>query len=82
MQAIWFIQLVGWILLVGGIILIAIALLSALSKSDSDEEQSTKSKGLILIGPIPIVWGYGKRGWLFAGTLGAVILIIWILLFL
>jgi uncharacterized protein (TIGR00304 family) len=81
MQVSWFVQLIGWILLVGGIILVVIAFMSALLNSDEEEEQGATSRGLILIGPIPIVWGYGKRGWLIAGALAAALLLVWMLLF-
>jgi len=81
MQTTWFIQILGWILLIGGIILVVIALVSSLQNSGSDLEQ-TKSRGIILIGPIPIVWGYGRKGWIIAGAIGLVLLLVWLLFFL
>ncbi|MFW9957343.1 MAG: DUF131 domain-containing protein [Candidatus Odinarchaeota archaeon] len=50
-------------------------------KSDVDWERS-ESKGVILIGPIPIVWGYGKKGWIIAGAVGLILLLTWFLIFL
>ena len=76
-------QNLGWILLFIGIFLVCISAISALKDSTSeDSETRTKSKGVILLGPIPIVWGYGKKGWMIAGTIGIILLLVWILAFL
>ena len=76
-------QNLGWILLFIGILLVCISAISALKDSTSeDSETRTKSKGVILLGPIPIVWGYGKKGWMIAGAIGIILLLVWILAFL
>jgi uncharacterized protein (TIGR00304 family) len=82
MQNIWSIQLFGWIFLIGGIVLVVIALASALQDSKSEGNGSTRSRGLILIGPIPIVWGYGRKGWIIAGIIGVLLVLVWLLWFL
>ncbi|MHA2397252.1 MAG: TIGR00304 family membrane protein [Candidatus Thorarchaeota archaeon] len=42
-------------------------------------EQQRESKGVILLGPIPIVWGYGKRGWIIAAIVAITLFLIVIL---
>ncbi len=73
----------GWVLLFLGIILICLYAISGFQESFSDEtETQTQSKGIIFLGPIPIVWGYGKKGWMIAGILAVVFLLIWIVFFM
>ena len=81
MQTLELIQFIGWLLLIGGFSLVVIALASSLLKRNSDLEGSTESKGVILIGPIPIVWGYGTKGWIIAGAIGLILLLVWFLLY-
>jgi len=68
-------------LLIGGFVLVVISLASALLRRNSEWEGSTESKGVILIGPIPIVWGYGAKGWIIAGAVGMILLLIWFILY-
>ncbi|MHA1576416.1 MAG: TIGR00304 family membrane protein [Candidatus Thorarchaeota archaeon] len=76
-------QNLGWILLVIGILLVCISAISASKDSASeDSDTRTKSKGVIFLGPIPIVWGYGKKGWMIAGAIGIILLLVWVLAFL
>ncbi|MHA1862691.1 MAG: TIGR00304 family membrane protein [Candidatus Thorarchaeota archaeon] len=76
-------QNLGWILLFAGIILVCLSVISASKKSDSEDyETGTQSKGVIFLGPIPIVWGYGRRGWMTAGAIGIILLLVWIFAFL
>jgi uncharacterized protein (TIGR00304 family) len=73
----------GWILLFIGIVLVFLYALSGMRESLSgDTETKTQSKGVILLGPIPIVWGYGKKGWMIAMILAVVFLLIWIVFFM
>lgn len=54
-----------------------------MGESDSDDtETRTQSKGIIFLGPIPIVWGYGKKGWMIAGAIGIILVLVWIVFFL
>jgi uncharacterized protein (TIGR00304 family) len=78
MQATWLIQLLGWVLLILGIVFVVIALSSAIHRTEQKEAEQTESKGFILIGPIPIVWGFGTKGWLIAGLVFVVLVIIWL----
>lgn len=74
-------QLLGFLILGFGILLILAGCL-AMQRESSTEEARQESKGIILIGPIPIVWGFGRRGWLVAGAIGVILLLIWIIGFL
>ena len=74
-------QLFGLLILGLGILLILAGCL-AMQRESSSEEVRRESKGVILIGPIPIVWGFGRRGWLVAGAIGVILLLIWIIGFL
>jgi len=74
-------QNLGWILLIIGIILVVVAVISAISETDG-QESHTQSKGVILLGPIPIVWGYGRKGWIIAGAIGIILCFVWIVFFL
>ena len=56
-----------------------------MGESDSeagDTESRTQSKGIIFLGPIPILWGYGKKGWMIAGAIGIILAFLWIVFFL
>jgi uncharacterized protein (TIGR00304 family) len=56
-----FTEALGWFLVIGGIILIFLAVVMSINRTDDESIQSrTESKGIIFLGPIPIVWGYGK----------------------
>jgi uncharacterized protein (TIGR00304 family) len=79
MQTIWLIQILGWTLLIVGIVIVVLALFSTLASDEQGDRQRTKSRGFILIGPIPIVWGFGTRGWLVAGAIVATLVIIWLI---
>jgi uncharacterized protein (TIGR00304 family) len=78
MQTIWQTQILGWILLIVGVVIVVLSLFSALASDKQGESRQTKSRGLILIGPIPIVWGFGTRGWLVAGVIVVALVIIWL----
>ena len=39
-------------------------------------EQRRESKGIILLGPIPIVWGYGKRVWVIAAIIAIILFLV------
>ena len=79
MQAL--LQNLGWMLLIIGIILVIVAVVSAFYEGEGSETR-TQSKGVILLGPIPIVWGYGKKGWMIAGAVGVILCFLWIIFFL
>ncbi|MGY5860150.1 MAG: DUF131 domain-containing protein [Candidatus Thorarchaeota archaeon] len=78
-------QNLGWIILFIGIILVCLYFISSMGESDSeagDTESRTQSKGIIFLGPIPILWGYGKKGWMIAGAIGIILAFLWIVFFL
>ncbi len=81
MQTLGFLQIVGMISIIIGICIVCIAFSKMRNSSDiSKTESKVQNKGIILIGPIPIVWGYGKRGWAVAGIIGIALFIIIFLL--
>ena len=48
-----------------------------LMRSDIDGvEQRRENKGIILLGPIPIVWGYGRKPWIIAAIVALVLFLI------
>jgi uncharacterized protein (TIGR00304 family) len=68
----------GWILIFAGIILVCLYAISVTRESDVDGiETRTKSKGIIFLGPIPIVWGLGWKGWLIAAITMFILIILW-----
>ncbi|TFH07657.1 MAG: DUF131 domain-containing protein [Candidatus Thorarchaeota archaeon] len=74
-------QYLGWILLIIGITLVIAAVISAKREAEGNETR-TQSKGVILLGVIPIVWGYGKKGWMITGAIGIILCLVWIVFFL
>jgi uncharacterized membrane protein len=74
-------QLLGFVILGLGILLI-LAGCFAMRRESPPEQARLESKGVILIGPIPVVWGFGRRGWFLAGAIGVILLLIWTIVFL
>lgn len=67
MQADGFINILAWALIIIGAIIIISGVISMVMRSrPKTGTQRSESKGIILLGPIPIVWGYGKRAWVIA----------------
>ncbi|MFW9805731.1 MAG: DUF131 domain-containing protein [Candidatus Thorarchaeota archaeon] len=81
MQTLDFLDLLAWVLIILGAIIIISGIVSMLmSTSDEIGESKRESKGIILIGPIPIVWGYGKQTWVTVAIIAiALFLIFWFL---
>ncbi|MHA1925243.1 MAG: TIGR00304 family membrane protein [Candidatus Thorarchaeota archaeon] len=71
-------QLLGFLILGLGIVLIVAGCLVR-QRETSGESTRSESKGMILIGPIPIVWGFGRRGWFVAAAVGVFLVLIWII---
>ncbi len=77
MQSVEFMDLLAWALIIIGAIIIISGIASTLMGSDfGGAEQRRESKGIILLGPIPIVWGYGKRVWIIAAIIALMLLLI------
>ena len=75
-------QNLGWIFLIVGIVLVCLYLISEIQEStQGNSEMRTQSKGIVFLGPIPIVWGYGRRGWMIAGIIAVFLVILWIAFF-
>ncbi|NHI88359.1 MAG: DUF131 domain-containing protein [Candidatus Thorarchaeota archaeon] len=74
------INILAWTLIIIGSIIIISGIVSMIMKSHSDSRmQGSKSKGIILLGPIPIVWGYGKRAWVIAAIVAVSLFLLAIL---
>lgn len=59
------------------VILLGVALMMRQSAQGNTEVQR-ESKGIILLGPIPIIWGYGKKGWAVAIIVGITLVLVWL----
>lgn len=68
----------GFIIIVVGIILIMIGMMSINGESESPRRES---KGVVLLGPIPIIWGFGKRNRQIMLILVITVVLIFVLLF-
>ena len=77
MQSVEFLDLLAWALIIVGVIIIISGVASALMGSDfGGAEQRRESKGIILVGPIPIVWGYGRKAWVVAAIVALALFLI------
>ncbi|MBE0527476.1 DUF131 domain-containing protein [Candidatus Thorarchaeota archaeon] len=83
MQTSVLLQNLGWVLILLGILFVCLYAFSTMGESTfEDSETHTQSKGIIFLGPIPIVWGYGKKGWMIAAIIAIILVFLWILFFL
>ena len=72
--------IIGLSLVILGILAILLGVILTMRESDhGNKEVHRESKGIILLGPIPIVWGYGKKGWAAAIIVGTMFVIVWLL---
>ncbi|NOR39252.1 MAG: DUF131 domain-containing protein [Candidatus Thorarchaeota archaeon] len=72
--------IIGLSLVIMGILVILLGMTLMMRESDQgNTETRRESKGIILLGPIPIVWGYGKKGWAVAIIVGIMLVLLWIL---
>ncbi|MBD3407652.1 MAG: DUF131 domain-containing protein [Candidatus Lokiarchaeota archaeon] len=61
MQSIFSLQILSMAIIIVGIILIILGIIQS-NKNGQHDSGRTDHKGIILIGPIPIVWGFGDKG--------------------
>jgi uncharacterized protein (TIGR00304 family) len=81
MMQLTFSESLGWFLIIGGILFISLAIiLSIRSGEDSPSKTKTESKGIIFLGPIPIVWGFGK-GTRIISVIGLMAILLFIIFF-
>lgn len=74
MQVNTFYPALSLMLMVIGIILVVYGLWLHFAQSHGDVDVvEHESKGFILLGPIPIVWGYGWKGWVLALLIGIIL---------
>lgn len=77
MQTFEFTETVAWVLIILGAIIIISGIASMMMRSNIEGvEQRRESKGIILLGPIPIVWGYGKRVWVIAAIIAIILFLV------
>lgn len=77
MQTFEFTEIVAWVLIILGAIIIISGIASMMMRSNIEGvEQRRESKGIILLGPIPIVWGYGKRVWVIAAIIAIILFLV------
>ena len=62
-------HILGIILIIVGLMLIVIGIIFMFNSTMREQTFQKESKGIILIGPIPFIWGFGKKGKLVALTL-------------
>jgi uncharacterized protein (TIGR00304 family) len=76
-----FSESLGWLLIIGGILLIFLAIILSIRRDNVGTTRvKTESRGIIFLGPIPIVWGYGK-GSRIVSVIGLIAILIFILYF-
>ncbi len=81
MQSDMLLDYIGWFLIIGGIILVFLGIIFSFRSTDDETVRTkTESKGIILLGPIPIVWGFGKKNWLIA-VIGVVAILLFFVFF-
>ncbi len=72
--------IIGLSLIILGILTILLGMILIMRESDQgNTEVHRESKGIILLGPIPIVWGYGKKGYAVAIIVGMILVLVWFL---
>ncbi|MFX0108723.1 MAG: DUF131 domain-containing protein [Candidatus Hodarchaeota archaeon] len=77
-----FLQFIGLGAVVIGILLIIVGYLLSREENASPEFQTKReSKGVILVGPIPIVWGFGRTGWIIAAAVAIILFAAVVILF-
>ncbi|MFW9963110.1 MAG: DUF131 domain-containing protein [Candidatus Sifarchaeia archaeon] len=71
------IDLLAWAMIIIGALIIISGIVSMLMRTDFEKAQHRgQSKGIILLGPIPIVWGYDKRIWIIAAIIAIVLFLL------
>ena len=80
MQADGFINILAWALIIIGAIIVISGVISMIKRFHPETStQRSETKGIILLGPIPIVWGYGKRVWAIAAIVAVSLFLLAIL---
>ncbi|TFG11964.1 DUF131 domain-containing protein [Candidatus Thorarchaeota archaeon] len=67
---------IGFILVLIGLVLIG------RENEDTNANIKSESKGIILLGPIPIVWGFGKKVKILVGTIAVVVFVLAVVLWI
>ena len=73
----------GIALMIAGVLIVLLGLMiRAKGLQTAGGQEEPRSRGIILIGPIPIVWGFGARGRIIALMSFVIVIIVWLVLFL
>jgi len=70
----------GYILIIVGIIVLIVGIVGLLSSQSDESAIRRESRGFILIGFIPIIWGFGKRIQYLLIGIGIVLILLWVLI--
>ncbi|NWF95269.1 MAG: DUF131 domain-containing protein [Candidatus Thorarchaeota archaeon] len=70
------------LILIGVALILAGLMIESRSSHDRTGDSQTSSRGVVLIGPIPIIWGFGPRGKVIAVIAFAAVVLLWLLLLL
>jgi uncharacterized membrane protein len=81
MQTVDPLAVLGLIVLIGGILLIALGFYLKMRSGEQSVGGQSESKGVILIGPIPIIWGFGPKGKIVALVAVTGLILVWVLLY-
>ncbi|MHA1637556.1 MAG: TIGR00304 family membrane protein [Candidatus Thorarchaeota archaeon] len=71
---------IAYFLIIAGIVAILIGVASIVISHRRDPATSIESKGIILLGPIPIIWGYGKKVQIALIIIGIALVLTWYLI--
>jgi uncharacterized protein (TIGR00304 family) len=69
-------------IIIVGVVMLIVALYQIFSRPSTEQPSEGRSKGIVLLGPIPIVWGFGRSTQVVIGFVAVFIVIIWLLLYI
>ena len=70
------------LLILLGVLMIVIGIWAQARVSSEGAKDARASRGIILIGPIPVVWGFGPKGKMIAVALFLVVVVLWLVILL
>jgi uncharacterized protein (TIGR00304 family) len=72
----------GTALIIVGIVAVILAIIFSSSRSGEGEKTKVKSAGVVMIGPIPIIFGTDKKSATTVIALAIALMIIWVVYYL
>jgi uncharacterized protein (TIGR00304 family) len=82
LQAVAVIPVIALITVLAGIILVVAGLIMMATEHRSDSRMRHESKGVVLVGPIPIVWGFGTKAQRIAIAIAFLVFAVYLMLVL